>query len=1459
MAQSRRKHYGVSLCLVISLFVGSLNAECCKEGETKVDEEDCTKYQVCCHGEFVSKSCGSGDYWNSEIELCEKDSGQCQAPSCKCGEIEPNPDDCAGYLECVNGTWVNQICSDGNYFNSTQNKCVVDTCGVCVNCTEGNEKEDPNDCASFLICLNGKYVSKSCPSGEYWDSEIGKCELDEGQCNPTPPCKEGETEVDPTDCAGYLICSNGILYPQSCPERAYFNETYKTCIPDEKGVCLNCTEGSLEPEPSDCTKFKVCTGGKYVTKSCDDGDYWNNKTKVCEKDNGQCNGNGSNCTEGVIEEDPNNCAGYLICSNGSLVEKQCADGAYFNNSTQTCIPDEKGVCLNCTEGTLEPEPSDCTKYKVCTGGKYVTKSCDDGDYWNNQTKLCEEDKGQCNGNSSSCTEGELERDTSDCAGYLICSNGSLVAKKCPDGAYFNTTLKTCVQDTDGVCLNCTEGAKKAEPSDCAKYQICAGGKYQVMSCASGEYWNNKSTICEKDNGECHGNATCTEGAVRENPADCTGYLECIHGDYVARQCSAKEFFNATSKECEVDTDGVCIPKTCDPDCCDVPNNSIWPVENNCSAFFYCVDGAKIEQRCQYNLQFNNKTDQCDYPENVGCDDGSAPPSGPTAGPSGTYCESQGECVGKRDGTMLPDPSGKCSSSYVVCQCECEVNFSCSSGLLFNKAVNSCDWPDNVDCVDQIPRKTVDLSTQLSLSESNSPECLTSSEMDSSYCLTLSNGFYQYPYDCSAYISCNDSCADLEYCPDGKLFNSPLRICDTPEAVDCNPMPYPTPPSTELPPENPCEGVKNNTLIPSADKCNEFIVCVNQQSEVYRCPGELLFNPDLKVCDDKDNVLCYGDRTTEDPLTTTGNVEESFTKCEGQKAGTTYPYIENCQEYYYCWGNNSYIILPCPVENWFNPMSGNCGPEISPKACRDLVATTASLSTTPISTTDAPKTTEVTEVNPCENQELGASFPLKTNCQMYLLCLGSGQSTTAKCPSNAWFDPKTGDCGPNVSPTACQESETITTTVATTHSSNPCADQELGVSFPMVTNCKQYIVCMGNGESSVANCIYNAYFDPQTGNCGPEVSPTACKETESTTSPATTSPTTIASTWLTTLPTIYPEETTEIPSDTSGICTGQIDGYYATYPEDCSKYILCASPVPIAFYCPEGLFFNEELQNCVEWESSECPKDDTTTAYPDLTTLSPEDSICFNNSGNNLPYQENCQWFIKCVDDSSYMMGICSSGEFFDPLSGECGFDVSPEACRESFTTVVTETTQESTTVTTESTPKTEVDPCEGAAEGKLVPYPDDCTKFIQCVWPTPKVYDCREGQEFSASLERCMAPWYANCSIPATTTTAFPITTTTLPSQDGFCEGKGEGSLVPYPGNCSKYIVCRDPIPVGYACPENEEFSPTVLTCMDAELANCKPSGLRLLSTNLLTRKYSNGQTVSLWQSFKRIANWFSF
>ncbi|KAH8261308.1 hypothetical protein KR044_006994, partial [Drosophila immigrans] len=570
-------------------------------------------------------------------------------------------------------------------------------------CPEGETQANPIDCTQYYVCTNGVLVSQSCTSGNYWNSATSQCEQNSGQCCPGT-CSGNDLQVDPQNCAAYYQCVNGQIVSQKCPSKTYFDSSIKACVVDSEGVCL---PGDVKLDPTDCTKYFVCCTGKFKPMSCPSGEYWNAGAGECAVDNGECNCNGQTCTEGDIIADADNCANFKICVNGKYQSEPCPSGEYWNSGAMQCQTDE-GQCNGtpappvCVDGDLKAHDSNCAGFFNCTNGQWVAQLCSAGNYWNALDKKCQKDEGQCNGTPApECVDGEVKKNPSNCAGYFSCINGEFVAQLCGTGLYWNADEKQCQKD-EGQCNNppgpgCTEGNAIPDPSDCAAFYNCSNSQLVHQVCGSGLYFNADAKKCQKDEGQCKPTPSpvCVEGTVTANPANCAGFLECINNVWVARQCAPTNYFDTSANKCVVDSEGVCVPKVCDPDCCDRPNDWMGPVDKNCSAYIHCVYGNKFQVRCPNNLQFNDDTKQCDYPENVKCEDGSAPPSGPTAGPSGTYCEAKGRCVGQPDGEMLGIPN-TCSNAYIVCQCECEINFACNAGLIFNPKINVCDWPNNVD-------------------------------------------------------------------------------------------------------------------------------------------------------------------------------------------------------------------------------------------------------------------------------------------------------------------------------------------------------------------------------------------------------------------------------------------------------------------------------------------------------------------------------------------------------------------------------------------------------------------------------------------------------------------------------------------------------------------------------------------------------------------------------------------
>ncbi|KAM8710507.1 hypothetical protein ACLKA7_017169 [Drosophila subpalustris] len=848
-----------------------------------------------------------------------------------------------------------------------------------------------------------------------------------------------------------------------------------------------------------------------------------------------------------------------------------------------------------------------------------------------------------------------------------------------------------------------------------------------------------------------------------------------------------------------------------------------PYPDNCSLFLVCDCVYPTVKLCPGELWWDNETQVCNYAQVTKCiyytfttpdptttaktsrpegnttmttlswstteenwPTSSYDPPPPPPGINETFCKNF------KDGSVHRYPYD--CNAYINCTLGWPVLNYCAPDKVFNQHLLICDTPETAQC-EPLPlpstTTTVEPSTTTIEPTTTTPDdgqCgAPPAGIEDDFCWSLGNGFYVYPYDCNAYLSCRNGCTNLAYCIPDKLFNPLLHICDTPNSVQCTPKPFPTTtiattqgstvetsttliPSTTvatttttiattaapttLPPgvnENACRKYPDNTRLPYAGNCSQYLLCQNQEVILGQCANGLLFNPDLGICDEAKDVYCYGDRTTSSTSTT---------------------------------------------------------------------STTAAPTTVTIPTTTTPGAAEL-----CADQEVGASFPYVEDCSKYILCLGGGEYYIAPC-AGGYYDPKSQACGPNVSPTACKEKDTTTTTTTTVATTTT---------------------------------------------------------TEAVTPPATT--------------------TTVRPEEPAGICGGKEDGEMIAYPRDCSKYIVCVSPIPVAFYCLEGFYFNAKRQQCVSWQESDCDQEISTT--PGYTSAPLEPTICTNSSRDTFPYPENCQWYIRCVNDYIYMMDVCNCGEYYDPIEGVCGADVPRDACRWDYTSTTTaEPTTESTTAITRPPPQK--GPCDDATNGELVPYPNDCSKYIKCDRPIASAFDCEEGEEFSPELRKCMDASLANCnpgptgpstgttpilttansdtsttqemsttettlstteSTPSITTESTPSTTvdisttestpsttveisttestpsttveisttqaisttetstteitpTTAPPS-GICGGKDEGTLVPYPNNCGKYIICKEPIPIGYDCPEGLEFSPTELECMDPDKANC--------------------------------------
>ncbi|XP_022786108.1 coadhesin-like [Stylophora pistillata] len=134
---------------------------------------------------------------------------------------------------------------------------------------------------------------------------------------------------DPDNCYGYIACSNQISYKMSCSAGLKYNETLDQCDWPQNvqcspvdggwsdwstwGPCNVTCGGGKQARNRSCTNpppsngGKKCTGLDTETRQCGN--------VICPFDcTGKLNGN---------YKDPNNCFGYIACSNDVAYQMPC--------------------------------------------------------------------------------------------------------------------------------------------------------------------------------------------------------------------------------------------------------------------------------------------------------------------------------------------------------------------------------------------------------------------------------------------------------------------------------------------------------------------------------------------------------------------------------------------------------------------------------------------------------------------------------------------------------------------------------------------------------------------------------------------------------------------------------------------------------------------------------------------------------------------------------------------------------------------------------------------------------------------------------------------------------------------------------------------------------------------------------------------------------------------------------
>jgi len=236
-------------------------------------------------------------------------------------------------------------------------------------------------------------------------------------------------------------------------------------------------------------------------------------------------------------------------------------------------------------------------------------------------------------------------------------------------------------------------------------------------------WGQECDTTFPDGSDCPQDASIHRMA---DPDDCTSYWWCsapTNNCPTHRQCERSYLFDPNLGLCadnrRVDCgDRPCLdpihcpsehpttpspPPTTTP-CdhtfdCKAAGDGWFGDEYNCRKYWHCYEGQGEHFTCRDNLLYNAELIQCDYPERVDCGDR------PICGPCDEDCHTQPpppttippercqhECTA--DGLFAEEC---CGSAFCQCYGGHGYVLHCETGLVFNDASKTCDYPANVAC------------------------------------------------------------------------------------------------------------------------------------------------------------------------------------------------------------------------------------------------------------------------------------------------------------------------------------------------------------------------------------------------------------------------------------------------------------------------------------------------------------------------------------------------------------------------------------------------------------------------------------------------------------------------------------------------------------------------------------------------------------------------------------------
>lgn len=874
---------------------------------------NCSQYEICIDGVWTWLSCPDGQFYSAQGHTCieRRDDMICiyghvtSFPNCSAlmelQTVHGKNANCTQYYRCNHGKWRLRNCPKHHFYSKRLNTCIPSSHDdVCpaenelnidimtvqeFDCRHMEVRHYENNCAMYLMCLDGKWWHHYCPLGMYYNRIYNFCMPDlDGFCSVASmpsiaayleqaysrqPCSlPGALRPSALACDRYYVCQGSFWELKICPYQQYFNLTESVCLPDIENVCLQryqitCREGEQREFPFNCTSYEKCVHGEWQKQSCKFSFMFDNILHQCVPNHGECGENGLRkvCGTGVVRAHPfsENCTQFYYCLDGIWKEGICLKGHTYSNDLGTCVP-------HASHDKCQPF---IVEQKAMID---MSLESDQPTFENNISSIC---LGRENGSAVPHPE--------SCLHFYVC-HGEVAVKeqKCIPGAFFDATLGycrpnngSCIIPLEGVCANSTDGGHVAHPYDCQAYYECSTlNGTELHYCAEGEYYHNITGECHIDRGECRAefkaHSKCTYGQHGKSLSHeryCNIYFACVSGLPIPAMCPAGNHFNSAVGRCVFDPVSNCeqgslseitINIKSEDICKNLSDGNHLPDMTDCTKYYVCIAGMELKKQCPSGAYFDTEQHLC-VP-----DDGSCPyiiktePDLLIVPPEPSVCEG-------KHGNMMTDLLN-CNEFYVCINGKLR-HERCYTNYYFNSSILQCQsYKQAIGNATEADAVSAD-EHQLKLTQ-NMLQCKHKPSNYTELCLQMPKGSsIAEQGDCRRYVNCNDVDGPVsQRCRNGESYDSLLGFCRQNDGTcllengqrvgECN--------------------ARHGVLVRDEDNCQAYFVCINGQKIPGSCNKNEYFDKIQASCLPDENNQCGKALSQAYTMKTPAVVSRSFT-------------------------------------------------------------------------------------------------------------------------------------------------------------------------------------------------------------------------------------------------------------------------------------------------------------------------------------------------------------------------------------------------------------------------------------------------------------------------------------------------------------------------------------------------------------------------------------------------------